>query len=242
MQAGTGLIYGARLHIVMSMCGRFTLTILLAELEKRFFIDEIMASIQPRYNIAPTQNIAVITKSENSRRALTEMRWGLVPSWADDLKIGNRMINARAETLAEKPSFKRLLSKRRCLIPADGFYEWKKNGKAKTPMRITLKNQEPFAFAGLWDSWNKNPKGETVNTCTIITCEANSFMKPIHDRMPVILKKEAEDQWLDLSLTNPVELCKLLIPFPAIEMTVYTVSSAVNLPGYDGPECIAKAK
>jgi putative SOS response-associated peptidase YedK len=233
-----GLIYGALPHIVRGMCGRFTLTLLLAELEKRFFIDEIMASIQPRYNIAPTQNVAVIINKENSGRVLTEMRWGLIPSWADDPKIGNRMINARAETLAEKPAFKRLLAKRRCLIPADGFYEWKKNGKVKTPLRITLKDKKPYVFAGLWDSWNKNPKGETVNSCTIITCEANSFMQAIHDRMPVILKKEAEDVWLDGSIVEPAQLTKLLVPFPAKEMIAYPVSSVVNSPTYDGPECV----
>jgi len=192
----------------------------------------------PRYNIAPTQNIAAILNKESPGRVLTEMRWGLIPAWADDPKIGNRMINARAETLAEKPSFKRSLAKKRCLIPADGFYEWKKNGKAKTPMRITLKNQEVFAFAGLWDTWNKNPKGETVNSCTIITCEANSFMKSIHDRMPVILRKEAEDDWLDLNIIEPAKLLKLLSPYPAKELTAYVVSSMVNSPRYDGPECV----
>jgi putative SOS response-associated peptidase YedK len=223
------------------MCGRFTLTILLAELERRFRIEEIMADMVPRYNIAPTQNVAAILNKENSKRALTEMRWGLIPSWADDPKIGNRMINARAETLAEKPSFRQSLAKKRCLIPADGFYEWKKNGKTKTPMRITLKNQEVFAFVGLWDTWNKNTKGETVNSCTIVTCEANSFMKPIHDRMPVILRKEAEEDWLDMNIVDPAKLLKLLTPYPAKEMTAYAVSSMVNSPKYDGPECIQLA-
>ncbi|OGC91526.1 MAG: hypothetical protein A2142_03765 [candidate division Zixibacteria bacterium RBG_16_48_11] len=220
------------------MCGRFTLTMLIAELEKRFFIDEIMASIQPRYNIAPTQNVAVIIKKENPGRVLTDMRWGLIPAWADDPKIGSRMINARVETVAEKPSFKRLLGQKRCLIPADSFYEWKKNGKSKTPIRIMLKDEKPFAFAGLWEKWT-DPKTKTeIHSCTIITCQANSFMKPIHDRMPVILTQQSEDQWLDREIVEPTQLLKLLVPYPTEDLTAYVVSSLVNSPGYDGPECV----
>jgi len=233
-----GLIYHPLPHIVKAMCGRFTLTLLLAELEKRFFIDEIMASLQPRYNIAPTQNVAVIINKENPGRVLTQMRWGLIPSWADDPKIGSRMINARAETVAEKPSFKKLLVQKRCLIPADGFYEWKKNGKVKTPLRITLQDEKPFAFAGLWEKWTDPKTKLEIHSCTIITCEANSFLQAIHDRMPVILKKEAEDVWLDGSIVEPAQLTKLLVPFPAKEMRAYPVSSLVNSPSYDGPECV----
>jgi putative SOS response-associated peptidase YedK len=233
-----GLIYGALPHIVRAMCGRFTLTLLLAELEKRFLIDEVMASIQPRYNIAPTQNVAVIINKENPGRVLTEMRWGLIPSWADDPKIGFRMINARAETVAEKPSFKRALTSRRCLIPADSFYEWKKNGKTKTPMRIMLKEEKPFAFAGLWEKWTDPKIKMEIRSCTIITCEANSFMKPIHDRMPIILSEKAEALWLDSELKDPTKLKEVLVPYPAKEMKDYPVSTMVNSAKYDGPECV----
>jgi len=224
-------------NYISFMCGCFTFTIVEAEAKKRFKIQTFLADHKPRYNIAPTQNIPVIVYDQDGNRVLTAMKWGLIPSWADDPKIGNRMINARAETVAEKPSFKRSLAKKRCLIPADGFYEWKKNGKAKVPLRITFKDNKPLVFAGLWDAWNKNPKGEPVNSCTIIPCEANSFMKPIHDRIPVILRKEAEDEWLDLSIVDPAKLSKLLVPYPAKEMSAYPVSSLVNSPRYcGGPE------
>ena len=156
------------------------------------------------------------------------MRWGLIPFWAKDAKIGYRMINARGETVAEKPSFRTALRKRRCLILADGFYEWQKlGGKQKRPMRITLKSGEPFAFAGLWETW-KNPEGETVKSCTIITTSANDYLRPIHDRMPVILPPEMESFWLDKEIDDPIALTSAIAPYPDDEMEAFEVSPLVN--------------
>jgi len=219
------------------MCGRFTFTLVEAEAKKRFKIQTILADHQPRYNIAPTQNIPVVVSDQDGNRVLEEMRWGLIPFWAKDAKIGNRMINARSETVAEKRSFKRLLTGRRCLVPADGFYEWKKEGKNKIPLRVTLKDNQAFAFAGLWDSW-KNPQGQTVNSCTILTCQPNSFIKKIHHRMPVILSTKAEKLWLDSSVIDQAKLTKVLVPCPANDLKAYSVSTLVNSPRYDGPECV----
>ena len=194
------------------MCGRYTLTTDLKQVAKRFdaAADEI-PSVAPRYNIAPTQN--VIAVSDDGKRTIKQMRWGLIPSWAKDSAIGNRMINARAETLAEKPAFRSALKKRRCIIPADGFFEWKKLGKLKQPFRIVLKNREPFGFAGLWEHW-KSPDGEEILSCTIITTEANELLKAVHERMPVILDREAEAVWLDPKVQEPVNFCLAeAIPF-----------------------------
>nr|BBH89530.1 DUF159 family protein [Thermosporothrix sp. COM3] len=219
------------------MCGRFTLT-RDANAIARAFQATVPASFQnsARFNIAPTQNI--VTVMQNGERHLDMLRWGLVPSWAKDLSIGSRMINARAETLAEKPSFKRLLGHKRCLIVADGFYEWKKEAKTKTPMYITLKDQDIFAFAGLWDAW-KNPDGEIIRTCTIITTDANEFMNPIHNRMPAILTPEERDIWLDPTIHEAGPLLSLLKPYASDEMAAHPVSRQVNNPAYDSPELIA---
>ena len=217
------------------MCGRFTLTTNLGAIAKRFGVARFLEEVGPRYNIAPTQTVIVV--SDDGARQLTEMRWGLIPSWAKDPAIGNRMINARAETIATKPSFRSALRKRRCLIPADGFYEWTPAGRTKQPVHIALKNREPFGFAGLWESWT-SLDGEEIKTCTIITTEANELLKPIHDRMPVILNREAEAVWLDPTIQQPATLLPLLTPYPAEEMEVYTVSTKVNNPTNDGPECI----
>ena len=165
------------------------------------------------------------------------MRWGLVPHWAKDPKIGYKMINAKSETLAAKPSFRTAYRKRRCLILANGFFEWKKEGKEKIPTYIFLKCQEPFAFAGLWESW-RAPSGDSVRSCTIITTEPNSFMEPIHNRMPVILPDEAEALWLDPLTEDPDILSSLLVPFPAESMESYPVSALVNSPKNHGPDCI----
>ena len=163
------------------------------------------------------------------------MQWGLVPSWAKDPSIGNKMINARAETLAEKPSFKGLIGKRRCLVLADGFYEWRKEGKGKIPMRFTLRGGEPFSFAGLWDSWKK-PAGGELFSFTIITTQANNLLRPIHERMPVILNKEGEEKWLDPDFK---EIHELLVPYPVEMMEFYDVSKLVNSPRNDLPQCIS---
>jgi putative SOS response-associated peptidase YedK len=219
------------------MCGRFTLTTDIEQLEERFSFHAANLSFTPRYNIAPSQAVfAVIGDEKGSCGGL--LRWGLIPSWAKDAAIGNRMINARAETVAEKPSFRRALQQRRCLILADGFYEWRKEGKKKTPLFITLASREPFAFAGLWETW-RPPDGEAILSCTIITTTPNALMESIHNRMPVILAREAETTWLDQKITEPEKLLPLLAPYSETLMDAYEVAPTVNSPKNDSPACIA---
>lgn len=215
------------------MCGRYSFC-KLEGLEERFNVKRSTLKLYPRYNIAPTQEVpAIVNNGENQ---LIMPRWGLIPYWAKDMSVGSKMINARAETVDEKPSFKRSLQRRRCLVLADGFYEWKKEGRRKTPYRITLKNEEPFAFAGLWDSW-MSPEGEVINSCTIITTIPNELMEPIHNRMPVILSPDVEEIWLDQSITDSHFLKSLLKPYPSEFMKAYEVSTLVNSPKNDLPEC-----
>ena len=189
----------------------------------------------PRYNIAPAQPVDVVT--ESSPRVLERMRWGLVPSWAKDPSIGSRMINARAETLVEKPSFRFALTRRRCLVPADGFYEWKKQGKTKQPLHIRRKDGEIFAFAGLWDEWT-SPGGSPLHSCTIITVEPNALMAAIHNRMPAILRREDEAAWPNAPGATAPELLSLLAPYPDEELEAYTVSTTVNSVAHDSPDCV----
>ena len=215
------------------MCGRFTLTIELKAIAERFSVQPpATANPTPRYNIAPSQMVIVI--GNDGRRYMRQMRWGLIPSWAKDPAIGNRLINARAETIAEKPSFSNALKKRRCIIPADGFYEWQKLGKVKQPVRIVLKSREPFGLAGLWEQWI-SPANETVLTCTIITTAANDLLQAIHDRMPVILNREDEARWLDPQLDDPAQLLPLLKPYPPELVEFYPVSPQINSPTVDVP-------
>lgn len=217
------------------MCGRFTLTTDLDRLAEHFAFRAAHLSYTPRYNIAPSQLVLTLSDAQEHRAGF--LRWGLIPSWAKDPGIGDRMINARAETVAEKPSFRRALQKRRCLVLADGFYEWRKEGKKKTPLFITLKSREPFAFAGLWERW-KSPTGEAIHSCTIITTTPNTLMESIHNRMPVILPREAEMQWLDRTVEDPQALLQLLTPYPAEAMAAHPVSQLVNSPRNDTPACI----
>jgi putative SOS response-associated peptidase YedK len=218
------------------MCGRYTLATDLKQVAKRFdAAAEEIPAISSRYNIAPTQQVIVV--SDEGKRTIKQMRWGLIPSWAKDPAIGNRMINARAETLAEKPAFRAALKKRRCIIPADGFFEWKKLGKVKQPVHIVLKSREPFGFAGLWEHW-KSPDGEEILSCTIITTEANELLKAVHERMPVILSREAEAVWLDPKIQEPEKLLPLLKQFPSDKMEFYPVSREVNSPTFDKPSNI----
>ncbi|MDO9028550.1 MAG: SOS response-associated peptidase [Candidatus Roizmanbacteria bacterium] len=219
------------------MCGRFSLKSTMKAIEEEFSIEQVDFVIEPRYNIAPTQNVAVIVQDET--RKLTTFRWGLIPSWAKDPIIGNRMINARAETISEKPGFKTALKKRRCLILSDGFYEWKKTVEDKIPTYIFLNNHKPFAFAGLWDVW-KTPEGKSIFTCTIITTTPNELIAPIHNRMPVILQKRFIDFWLDTSYQKETELINILKPYPHDEMVAHEVSKLVNSPKNDNPGCITK--
>jgi putative SOS response-associated peptidase YedK len=197
----------------------------------------VTAAIEPSYNVAPGQNVAVLLKDDS--RKLGVLKWGLIPHWSKDPAIGNRMINARAETIAEKPSFKHPLRRKRCLIVADGFYEWRKDGTQKTPMYIFLKNRKPFVFAGLWDVWT-SPEGEKIASCTIITTEPNELMKKIHHRMPVLLPRKDIDRWLDRSTQDEREVLPLLRPYPAKEMDAYEVSRLVNAPKNDTPACIER--
>ena len=219
------------------MCGRFTLTADQDSFEDRFSFTGFDLGWVPSYNIAPTQEVLTVTNDGAENRAEL-MRWGLVPSWAKDPKIGNRMINARSETLAEKPSFRTAFRRRRCLIIADGFYEWKRDGKKKKPMRIIAESGDLFAFAGLWETW-KQPDDSWLVSCAIITTSANEFMASIHNRMPVILPREAEALWLDPEEQDTAALSELLLPHDSDQMEVYEVSTLVNSPRNDSPELIA---
>ncbi|MFB4165406.1 SOS response-associated peptidase [Alteribacillus sp. JSM 102045] len=212
------------------MCGRFTLSEDVKEIEKRFDVDHtVVDNYEPSFNIAPSQHILAIVNDGKHNR-LGTLKWGLIPVWAKDEKIGYKLINARGETIHQKNSFKQAFRKRRCIIPTDGFYEWKKyDGKKKQPYRIYLKNEKVFGFAGLWEKWT-NDQGEDVFTCTIITTKANEFMRDIHDRMPVILSKANEKVWLDPAVQNTEELTSLLTPLDSSLMTAYQVSSDVNNP------------
>jgi putative SOS response-associated peptidase YedK len=205
-------------------------------LVERFHLSVADAPVEPRYNIAPTQDVAVVLNETPDRLSL--LQWGLIPSWAKDPAIGGQMINARAETIAEKPAFRTPFKKRRCLVLADGFYEWHKeaDGKTKTPMYVRLKTGEPFAMAGLWDVW-KTPDGASRRTCTIVTTEPNTMLAPVHNRMPVILPRDTEMDWLDNSL-EPLALMSMLKPYAADLMQMYPVSRRVNAPANDEPALV----
>lgn len=177
------------------MCGRFAFYSPSEATAALFGVDGALA-VEPRYNIAPTQYIAAIRDSTEQNRELVMLRWGLVPFWAKDPAMGNRMINARAETVAEKPSYRQAFKHRRCIVLADGFYEWHREGEVKTPYFISLASGEPFALAGLWEDWKDKESGESLQTTTLITTAANGFMQPLHHRMPVVLQPETADDWL----------------------------------------------
>jgi putative SOS response-associated peptidase YedK len=213
------------------MCGRYTLISSIETIAEQFHIEPTL-NVAPRYNIAPTQNVVAIVQDETAHLAF--MRWGLIPAWAKDASIGSRMINARAESLAEKPSFRNLLRARRCLIVADGFYEWRTEGKGKTPMYITMQNEQPFVFAGLWDRW-KDPAGDLVQSCTIITTEPNELMASMHNRMPAILRPAACDDWLNPKIQDSDVLTHWLKPYPTELMKARPVSKLVNNPSNETP-------
>jgi putative SOS response-associated peptidase YedK len=219
------------------MCGRFTLTIDPMHLQEAFPWAVIPDDLHPRYNIAPSQPVAVIPNTGDN--TLTMYKWGLVPSWSKDPSIGDHMINARAETLAEKPSFRNAYRRRRCLVLSDGFYEWKQNhtSKSKQPVFIRLIDGRPFAFAGLWEIWN-SPDGSEIRSCTIITTQPNSLLQPIHNRMPVILPPNTYQIWLAPEDRQPDQLNNLLVPYQSAEMVAFEVSKKVNSPQLDSPELI----
>ncbi len=217
------------------MCGRFTLTANPTVIQDVFGLMTVPEGLEPRYNVAPTQPVAVITNEDAA--ALTFHRWGLVPSWAKDITIGNKLINARAETAHEKPSFRSAFKRRRCLIPTSGFYEWKKTGGAKAPHFIHLQDQPAFAFAGLWEVWH-SPEGDQLRTCTILTTSANELMAPLHDRMPVILDPSDYALWLSSGELEVEELLPLMRSYDTGRMAHYEVSQMVNRPIMDSPELI----
>lgn len=222
------------------MCGRYTLKADGRSVAKLFDLagESREFEIEPRYNIAPTQQVAVVLEDDARERELRMMRWGLIPFWADDPGIGSRMINARAETVAEKPSYRSAFKRRRCLIPADGFYEWKKEEGGKQPYHLRLKDGGPFGFAGLWETWSMEG-GEELLSTTIVTTEPNEVAAEVHNRMPVILRPELYDVWLDPGNDEREELISMLSPYPADKMEAYPVSRRVNKPLNDGPDVIS---
>jgi putative SOS response-associated peptidase YedK len=220
------------------MCGRYRLS------RSKQIVEEYFESASeesededwsPRYNIAPTQPVATI-RTAGASRILSMMRWGLVPSWATDMSIGNRLINGRSETVLEKPAFRDSFRTRRCLIPADGFYEWKKSGKEKQPFHFGMKDSSLFAIAGVWDRW-KSPNRQVLESCSILTTSANELLDGLHDRMPVILPPRHYQTWLTAPATEAKRLAELLVPFDASFMKRYPVSSLVNKSQNEMPDC-----
>jgi putative SOS response-associated peptidase YedK len=232
------------------VCGRFALNVTSYDLSRIFEVGEVdETDAPPRFNIAPMQEIAVVLAAglapeatrrdgANAKNRLARFRWGLVPSWAKDPSIGNKMINARAETIAEKPSFRSAIRRRRCLVAASGFYEWDKVSGSRQPYWIHLAGGGPLAMAGIWESW-RSPEGAPLETCAIVTTEANALVAPIHDRMPVILPKDSWDRWL--GATDAPAVLDLLRPLPAEAMAKYPVSRHVNNPRNDDPRCLERA-
>ena len=219
------------------MCGRYSLTRPIKTIAEHFGAREIPWEAPPRYNVAPSQILPVVIQGPEGRR-LDRMRWGLVPSWARSPEIGNRMINARSETVTEKPAFRNSFKSRRCLVPADGFYEWRREAEGKTPYYIRLKTGDLFAFAGLWAEWNAN--GTPLRTYTILTAPANRRLQPLHERMPVILLPGQYDLWMQAG-APPDSLKSLLAPLEQDLLEFYPVSRHVNSPKNDDPECLQPA-
>jgi putative SOS response-associated peptidase YedK len=219
------------------MCGRFSRSTSVGEFSRRFdarSIDDIL----PSYNVAPGQSVLTARVTPDQGRHLVALKWGLVPHWAREAKIGYRMINARSETVREKPAYRGPYRRQRCLVAVDGFYEWQTVEGQKQPYYFHLMSGEPLAFAGLWDSWT-NPDGEPLQTCTLLTTQGNSLISPIHDRMPVILSPEDYDLWLDPAIDDPGNLMPVFEPYPGDLMESVPVSPRVNSPKNDDPECVA---
>lgn len=217
------------------MCGRYTLSQSGEAIAAAFDLDEI-PTVSPRYNIAPTQPVPVVRAAEGQRE-FTYLYWGLIPSWAKDPSIGARLINARSETVTEKPSFRSAFKRRRCLLIADGFYEWQRSPSGKQPYYFHLVDRQPFGFAGLWEHWETGA-GDVIDSCTILTTAANEVLHPVHERMPVLLSPQDYDLWLDPEEQQSDRLLPLLRPYPAEAMQSYAVSSSVNNPKNDVADCI----
>jgi len=226
------------------MCGRYVVKTKVSELAPMF--EALVApSLTPSYNVAPTHVVPVVRmvpvvrlKPSTNEREMVMLRWGLIPHWAKD-GSGNLMINARADTVADKPAFRDAFRRRRCLIVADGFYEWQRTSGKKQTYFIGMRDESPFAFAGLWESWGDDPFGEPIESCAIITTDANEILRPIHNRMPVILQPKDYAKWLDPEIQDAAELQDLLVPFPAEKMRTYPVSTLVNKVDNNSPECFA---
>ncbi len=219
------------------MCGRYTLHSRLNLLLQQFAV-ETAPAYHPRYNIAPTQDAPVVRqRTPKAQRSMDLLRWGLIPLWADDPSIGNRMINARAETAHERPAFRAAFRRRRCLVPADGYYEWQKAATHKQPFYIRVDGGKPFAMAGLWEHW-EDDGGNALETYTVLTTDANEATRHLHDRMPVILDKTQYARWLDPHYQEVTSLRKMLRPFPSERVDYYPVSTYVNSPQHEGPQCI----
>lgn len=221
------------------MCGRFTLRTPAAAIAEQFALLAV-PDFAARFNVAPSQPVPVVRMRGKGPRELVWLRWGLVPSWARDPAIGNRLINARAESAAAKPAFRAAMRRRRCLVVADGFYEWQRTGRAKQPYFLRLHGDRPFAFAGLWEAWEA-PDHSTLETCTILTTAANELVRPIRDRMPVILPASGYGTWLDPAIEDPRQLMPLLAPYPSEEMEARPVGNFVNSPSHDSPQCLEAA-
>jgi putative SOS response-associated peptidase YedK len=219
------------------MCGRFVID-LSPDLVAGFFGLAAVPDLPPRYTVAPTQSVPVIREASDGSRRLTMMRWGLVPSWAKD--IGDGLINARSETINEKPSFRQAFRQRRCIIPANGFFEWLRVEGTKVPYYVRMADGAPMPFAGIWEAWF-SPDGQVMESCAILTTSANAMVAPIHDRMPVILRPDEFGLWLDRQVHDAERLTTLFAPYPADRVEAYRVSTLVNNPAHDGPECIAPA-
>jgi len=220
------------------MCGRFERSSSVDVIIRDFRINKASLEVKPSYNIAPSQDVLIIRINDNGERQLEACKWGFLPFWAKDPAMAHKMINARAETIATKPAFRSAFKKHRCLVIADGFYEWQKKEKSKVPFYVHLKSGKPFGFAGLFSHWSLEKDAEGICTCTIVTTDANELLEPIHDRMPVIVPKDKEDLWLDPATQEQDALEKLLTPYPSEEMEVYEVSPRVNSPAYNSPDAM----
>ena len=221
------ICYNNFIHLEgINMCGRFVLLTDLSVITESFDIQNVACNYRPGRNISPGQQIVAVIRQDN-QNTLVNYRWGLIPSWAKDPSIGSRMFNARSETVAEKPSFRNAFKKRRCLVIADGFYEWQKLGRVKKPLYFSLQSNEPFGFAGLYETWI-SPDNQQINTCTIITTEPNELIRPIHDRMPVILSKDKEDIWIELGIKDADQLLSILTPYPSEEMKMAEVMGSLR--------------
>jgi putative SOS response-associated peptidase YedK len=221
------------------MCGRFTQERSSSELAEIFEAEDLAELEGDRFNVAPTDEANVIVQ-RSERRAVTRYRWGLIPHWADDPRIGSKMFNARAETLARSPAFRDAFARKRCLVPVDSFYEWRREGNLRVPFRVVRDDGRPLTLAGLWAGWRDDDTGEIRRTFTIVTSGPNSLMRPIHNRMPVVVPPEAWERWLDPSLSNPAQLQGLLQPFEDDHLEAYEVSRLVNNVRNDGPDLIER--